>query len=266
MHIFPAIDVLGGRAVRLLQGDYDKVTVYNEDVVAQAAAWIAQGAQWLHIVDLDGARSGRQINRAVIAEVASTFPEVNIQVGGGIRTIEAARDVLEAGVARVILGTALVGDPSKVREIVEQFGPDSVVAGIDARDGQVAVEGWREHSGRDALHLAHDLADWGIQHLVFTDIARDGAQTGIHAQSYRDIADAAGFPVIVSGGVTSLDDIVAVRQLGASVAEGVIIGRALYEDNFTLEQALSVLSGDCSGQYDDAALLHEGPQPLSEDD
>jgi phosphoribosylformimino-5-aminoimidazole carboxamide ribotide isomerase len=242
MYVFPAIDILGGKAVRLLQGDYDKVTVYNNDAVVQAAEWVAQGAEWLHVVDLDGARTGEPVNIEVIAQIAAAFPALKIQVGGGIRTLETAKRLLDAGVTRVILGTALVKDTALVTEAVATFGSERLVAGVDARDGMVAVEGWREGSKVAASELIAELSALGLRHLVFTDINRDGAQTGINAQSYRDVADTADFPVIVSGGVTSLDDIVAAGQLGPNVAEGVIIGRALYENNFTLTEAIETLA------------------------
>jgi len=241
VYIFPAIDVLDGKAVRLYQGDYNQVTVYNDDVVAQAEQWVTQCAKWLHMVDLDGARSGEPVNIDAIAHVAATFPDLRIQVGGGIRTLETAQRLLDAGVARVILGTALVNNKDLVREMIESFGSERLVAGIDARDGLVAIEGWREGSGVPASELAAELRDLGLRHLVFTDIARDGAQTGIHAQAYETVAETAGFPVIVSGGVTTLDDIVAARKLGPNVVEGVIVGRALYENNFTLTEATAVL-------------------------
>jgi phosphoribosylformimino-5-aminoimidazole carboxamide ribotide isomerase len=242
VYIFPAIDVLGGKAVRLYQGDYNRVTVYNEDVVAQAEQWVTQCAQWIHLVDLDGARSGEPVNLEVIAQVAATFPGVDIQVGGGIRTLETAQKLLDAGVSRIILGTALIKDFALVQEMVRSFGSERLVGGIDARGGVVAIEGWREGSGVSALQLAHELSDLGIHHLVFTDIARDGAQTGIQADAYREVARETGFPVIVSGGVTTLDDIAAARDLGADVVEGVIVGRALYENNFTLTQAIEKLA------------------------
>ncbi|MCL2024278.1 MAG: 1-(5-phosphoribosyl)-5-[(5-phosphoribosylamino)methylideneamino]imidazole-4-carboxamide isomerase [Coriobacteriia bacterium] len=242
MYVFPAIDVLCGKAVRLLQGDYDRVTVYHDDIVAQAAVWVEQGAEWIHMVDLDGARTGEPINIDAIAAVAATYPDLRIQVGGGIRTRETAQRLLDAGVTRVILGTALVKDTALVREMVTTFGDERLVAGVDARDGMVAVEGWREGSAVAATELVDTLRDLGLKHLVFTDISRDGAQTGIDAAAYRSVAATAGFPVIVSGGVTTLDDIAAAGTLGTRVAEGVIVGRALYEKNFTLTEAIETLA------------------------
>ncbi|MCL2491451.1 MAG: 1-(5-phosphoribosyl)-5-[(5-phosphoribosylamino)methylideneamino]imidazole-4-carboxamide isomerase [Coriobacteriia bacterium] len=243
MYVFPAIDMLDGKAVRLFQGDYDQVTVYNDDIVAQAGMWVDQGAKWLHMVDLDGARSGRSVNLEHIAAVTRAFPDLLVQVGGGIRTLETAQRLVEAGVSRVILGTALITSCELVSQIAQEIGPDHLVAGIDARDGMVAIEGWCEGSEVNAAQLVGDLSDVGIKHLVYTDIRRDGAQSGIDAAAYRRIAEAAGFPVIVSGGVTGLDDIAAVRQLGETVAEGVIVGRALYEDNFSLSDAIGTLDG-----------------------
>ena len=241
MYILPAIDILGGRAVRLFQGDYDRVTVYNEDVVAQASQWVEQGAKWLHVVDLDGAREGKPINLESITRLAAQFPQLNIEVGGGIRCLETARQLFDAGVSRIILGTALVRDSALVRDMVDQFGSDRLVAGIDAREGIVAVEGWRDSSKVEAPALTRTLGVLGLRHLVFTDIARDGTQMGIQAGVYKEVALTAGFPVIVSGGVSTLEDIAAVRKAGARVVEGVIIGRALYENRFTLVQAIETL-------------------------
>jgi len=246
--VFPAIDIIGGKAVRLLQGDYRRMTVYNDDVVAQATHFVEQGAEWLHLVDLDGARSGQPVNTDSISAIASALPNLAIQVGGGIRTLEVAQRVLDAGASRIILGSALVGDEALVDEMVAALGAERIVAGIDAHDGKVAIEGWRKGTAVEAGALAGELQDRGIRHMVFTDIARDGAQTGIDVAMYRHMATCAGFPVIVSGGVTALADIAKVRALGAKVAEGVIIGRALYEGNFTVAEAIETLNNTCEDE------------------
>jgi len=238
MIVFPAIDILGGRAVRLAQGDYNRVTVYNEDPVAQAREFVAAGAEWIHVVDLDGARDGVPGNIEIIERIAAETG-ARLEVGGGVRTLQTMKRLTAAGVERVVLGTKLVTDRDFVREAVRCCG-DAVVAGVDARDGMVAVEGWREGTATSAQVLVGELRELGIRHLVYTDISRDGMQSGINAPAYVGIAVSAGFPVVASGGVSTLDDIRALRALGPGVIEGVIAGRALYEGAFTLAEALDV--------------------------
>jgi phosphoribosylformimino-5-aminoimidazole carboxamide ribotide isomerase len=238
MIVFPAIDILGGRAVRLAQGDYERVTVYNEDPVAQARTWVEQGAEWVHVVDLDGARDGVPGNIRVVERIARESG-AKVEIGGGIRSFETLRRLLDAGAQRCVLGTKLATDWAFVRDAVAEAG-DAVVAGVDAREGMVAIAGWREGTTTAAGELVAELCDLGIRHLVYTDISRDGMQTGINADAYRDVAATAGFPVVASGGVSTLDDVRACAALGSAVIEGVIIGRALYEHAFTLPEALAI--------------------------
>lgn len=242
MIVFPAIDILGGRAVRLAQGDYDRVTVYNEDPVAQALEFAEAGAEWVHVVDLDGARDGVPGNIAVVERIVREAG-IPVQTGGGIRSIETMARLADAGVARMVLGTKLATDPEFVREAVSQFG-DRVVAGIDARDGEVAVEGWREGTSTPATQLVAELRDLGIRHLVYTDISRDGMQTGVNVDAYEQIAETAGFPVIASGGISTLDDFAALAALGPDTVEGAITGRALYEGAFKLKHAIRAARGE----------------------
>lgn len=242
MIVFPAIDILGGRAVRLAQGDYDRVTVYNEDPVAQARVFAEQGAAWVHVVDLDGARDGRPGNVDIVERIARESG-LAVQTGGGIRTLETMRRLADAGAARMVLGTKLATDSAFVREAVAEFG-DAVVAGIDARDGEVKIAGWREGTSVRAAELVAELAGLGIRHLVYTDISRDGMATGIASAAYRDVAARAGFPVVVSGGMATADDVRAVVSLGDAVAEGVIIGRAIYEGTIALPEALALARGE----------------------
>ena len=240
MIVFPAIDILGGRAVRLAQGDYNRVTVYNEDPVAQARTFAEQGAKWIHIVDLDGAREGVPGNIEIVERIAREVG-LRVQTGGGIRTIATMERLAAAGAERMVLGTKLVVDPGFVREAVKRFG-GGVVAGVDARDGEVKIAGWREGTRVRATELVAELRDFGVRHLVYTDISRDGMGTGISASEYSRVATTAGFPVVVSGGVSTLEDINAVAGLGGVVAEGVIIGRALYERFISLPDALAIAS------------------------
>jgi phosphoribosylformimino-5-aminoimidazole carboxamide ribotide isomerase len=243
MIVFPAIDILGGRAVRLAQGDYDRVTVYNESPLAQALEFAEQGAEWVHVVDLDGARDGIPANIRIIEQIAHETG-LRVEVGGGIRTMDTLTRLVGAGAARCVLGTKLVTDPDFVREAVARCGEACVVAGIDARDGLVAIAGWREGTATPADDLVGELTELGIRHLVYTDISRDGMQTGINAPAYQRIAATAGFPVVASGGVSTLDDIRDLVALGDSVVEGVIAGRAIYEGAFTLPQALAIVRGE----------------------
>jgi phosphoribosylformimino-5-aminoimidazole carboxamide ribotide isomerase len=237
MIVFPAIDILDGQAVRLRQGDYDQVTLYNPDPIEQAREWVAQGAEWIHVVDLDGARDGVPGNIDVVERIVREV-KVPVQVGGGIRSIETMTRLYGAGASRMVLGTKLVTDPDFVREATSLFG-DVVVGGVDARDGEVQIAGWREGTRVSASELVGELRDLGVRHLVYTDISRDGMQTGIAAEAYRTVATEAGFPVVASGGVSTLADIEALAALGPDVVEGVITGRALYESSFTLAEALA---------------------------
>ena len=237
MFLRPAIDILGGKAVRLAKGDYAQVTVYNDDPVAQARLFEEAGAEWLHVVDLDGAKSGRADNIEVIERIMAQT-SLKVEVGGGVRSIEAVERLLDAGVTRAVLGTALVRDPAFAREAVERFGGDALVAGIDARDGEVAVSGWIEGSGVDAAELARAMAQAGFVHLVYTDIARDGMQTGLDPAAYARMAEAFGHPVIASGGVACVADIRALAPVAASI-EGVITGRAIYEGTLTVEDGVA---------------------------
>ena len=240
MFVFPAIDIYQGNVVRLAQGDYDRVTVYNDSPLEQAQYFADQGASWIHIVDLDGAKTGTPANIELIKEIAQNV-SVRIEVGGGVRSREAAQALLNAGVERVVLGTKLATDFDFTRELVEEFGPDKLVAGVDARDGKVATQGWIKESTLRSDALVAQLAELGLRHLVYTDIARDGMKTGVDVSKYETIAAAAGFPVIVSGGVSTLDDFERLRTLGDNVVEGVISGRALYEKEFDVSSAIAVL-------------------------
>ncbi|MDR3307324.1 MAG: 1-(5-phosphoribosyl)-5-[(5-phosphoribosylamino)methylideneamino]imidazole-4-carboxamide isomerase [Coriobacteriales bacterium] len=240
MYLLPAIDLLDGKAVRLARGDYDAVTVYNDDPVAQARAFAREGATWIHVVDLDGARSGEPSNTGVIERIIAATG-LNIEVGGGVRTLAVIERLVQAGARRVVLGTKLARDPAFAREAVARYG-DALCAGVDARDGEVAIEGWREGAGIPAVELIAQLAGWGIQHLVYTDIARDGMQTGIDAAAYVRVAQAAGFPVIASGGISTLDDLRALMALGSQTVEGAIVGRAVYEGSFTVHEAVGLLN------------------------
>lgn len=236
MYLLPAIDILGGKAVRLAKGDYDQVTVYNEDPVEQARAFEAAGATWLHMVDLDAAKSGNPDNIDVVERILKAT-SLKVEIGGGIRNLDVIGRLVEAGASRLVLGTALVRDPEFAQAAVEQYG-DTLAAGIDAKSGEVAVAGWTEGSGITALDLAARMSEMGYRHLVYTDIARDGMQTGIDEQTYVRMAEAFGHPVIASGGVADIDDIHRLAAVSRSI-EGVIAGRAIYEGTLDLKEAIA---------------------------
>jgi len=240
MYILPAIDILDGKAVRLAKGDYARVTVYNEDPVEQAKAFEAAGATWLHMVDLDGAKSGNADNIAVVERILANT-SLKVEVGGGLRSMDVLARLSDAGAARMVLGTALVRDPEFAQAASEEYG-DALAAGIDAKSGEVAVVGWREGSGVQAVDLAAQMSALGYRHLVYTDIARDGMQTGIDVQAYVQMAAAFGHPVIASGGVAGIDDIknlAAAERTNPGSIEGVIAGRAIYEGTLVLEEAIA---------------------------
>ena len=242
MILVPAIDILGGRAVRLKKGDYDQATVYNEDAVAQARAFEEAGAKRIHIVDLDGARDGAPTNMELIKRMVAEVG-VEVEVGGGIRSMETINRYADAGVRRIVLGSALVKDRAFAEEAAAAYGP-MIVAGIDAKDGVVATEGWLDTAdGVPADQLIDDLEEMGITNLVYTDIARDGMQCGIDTDAYAAIANAhPNVKVTASGGVASLDDLRALKATGAPI-EGAITGRAVYEGAFTVEEGVAVCEG-----------------------
>jgi phosphoribosylformimino-5-aminoimidazole carboxamide ribotide isomerase len=241
MILFPAIDLKGGQCVRLKLGDMAAATVYNDDPAAQAAAFEAQGFEWLHVVDLDGAFAGESRNgEAVEAILKATRNPV--QLGGGIRSMANIEAWLEKGLARVILGTAAVRDPGLVREACRTF-PGRIAVGIDARGGKVAVEGWAEASSLGAVELAERFEGAGVAAIVYTDIDRDGVLSGINWEATIALADAVSVPVIASGGLASLADIVRMTMPDARKLEGAISGRALYDGRIDAAEALAVLKG-----------------------
>jgi len=242
--VFPAIDLKGGAAVRLLRGEMDTAHVFNPDPAAQARAFAEVGFRWLHLVDLNGAFQGRPVNRAAVDAILAAI-DLPVQLGGGIRDMATIETWLEAGVARVILGTAAVKDPDLVREACRRFA-GRVVVGIDARAGRVAVEGWAEQSDLEAHDLARRFEDAGVAALVYTDIERDGALQGVNVAATAALAEAVSIPVIASGGVSSLDDIAALLAVEARGIEGVICGRALYDGRVDPKSALALVGAEAA--------------------
>lgn len=237
MYLLPAIDILDGRAVRLAKGNYAQVTVYNDDPVDQARKFESQGATWIHVVDLDGARTGVPENIAIVERIVRET-SLSVEVGGGIRTLETLERLADIGAARMVLGTALVNDPELAHAAIAAVGGERLTAGIDAKGGEVAVSGWIEGSGVAACDLAREMGKAGFKHIVYTDIARDGMQTGLDVRAYVQMAEAFGHPVIASGGVASVSDIERLAPVASSI-EGVITGRAVYEGTLTVEEGVA---------------------------
>ena len=221
------------------------MTVYNDDPVAQARAFEEAGAAWVHVVDLDGARSGVPENIAIVERIVRET-SLNVEIGGGIRSLETLKRLADAGAARMVLGTALVNDPELARAAVDAVGGDRLTAGIDAKGGEVAVSGWVEGSGVAATDLARAMSEAGLRHIVYTDIARDGMQTGIDVQAYVDMAAAFGHPVIASGGVASVADIQRLAPVAASI-EGAITGRAVYEGTLDVAEGVAACKAATEG-------------------
>lgn len=236
--IYPAIDLRGGKVVRLKEGDPAHLTAYSDDPAETARRWLDAGANWLHVVNLDGAfGESDAANRSALDAILKLGAQV--QFGGGIRSLAAVERAIELGVSRVILGTLAIEQPDVVEASLKKFDTEKVAVGIDARDGFVRVHGWKEGSGVSAVDLALQMRSLGLRTVIFTDVSRDGLGSGLNIPSTRELADASGLDVIASGGVHTLDDVIAARE--ASLA-GVIIGRALYEGTIDLKEALRILN------------------------
>lgn len=239
MILFPAIDIRGGKCVRLLEGRFDQETVFADRPADMAIKWEAQGGKYLHIVDLDGALQGKPVNLDAIRDIIANV-SVPVQLGGGIRNLESIEAWLDAGVDRVILGSIAVKNPELVKEACRQYG-ERIVVGIDAKGGEVAVEGWGISGGVQATELAKRMADVGVARIIYTDISRDGTLSGVNVESTVELARAAGIPVIASGGVAGMDDVY--RVAASPEIEGMIIGKALYTGKIDLKAALCVAEG-----------------------
>jgi phosphoribosylformimino-5-aminoimidazole carboxamide ribotide isomerase len=237
--LIPAIDLLGGQCVRLSQGRYDRVTIYEDDPSKMAASFASHPLRRLHVVDLDGAKAGRPCNRQAVGAILREMKGVPVELGGGIRTLESVEAWLELGIDRAILGTAALRDPELVRDAGARF-PGRIGVGIDARDGRVAVEGWLETSGADAVQVAKRFENAGVAAIIHTDIARDGMQTGPNFEATAALAAAVEIPVIASGGVGSEEDVRAAVRYARQGISGLIVGRALYTGAVDLARALEI--------------------------
>ncbi len=241
MIIFPAIDIRGGRCVRLVQGRADQETVYGHDPAAMGQRWQSEGAAWLHVVDLDGAFGAKPKNLEVIRRLRRNVT-IPIQLGGGLRSLDTIATYIEGGIDRLILGTVLLKDPDLVASALTTY-PGRIALGLDAKNGLLAVEGWTETTSRTAAEVARELARLNPAAIIYTDISRDGVKRGVNLEATQALAEAVDIPVIASGGVSSLDDIKALLPLEPLGVIGVITGKALYDGNLDLKEAIRVAGG-----------------------
>lgn len=235
MLIFPAIDIVGGKAVRLYKGDYSKMTVYSDDTVSVAKDFEKAGATWIHLVDLEGAKSGETPNLATICSIVSET-NLSVEVGGGIRNMQTVSTYLENGVSRVILGTAAVKNPEFLREALEKYG-EKIAVGVDLKDGKVAIKGWTEVSSENAFDFCEKMQKLGVKTIICTDISKDGAMQGTNLSLYRELSERFNLQIIASGGVSSMRD---VENLAAMKLYGAIIGKAYYMKAIDLQKAIEV--------------------------
>ena len=238
MIIFPAIDIRGGKCVRLLKGDFEKETVFSDKPEEMAKKWQAQGAEFLHLVDLDGALAGKAQNLATVEKILAAV-DIPVELGGGIRTMENIDDVLALGVRRVILGSVAVRDPELVREACAKYG-DRIVVGIDAKDGIVAVDGWGVSGDVEATALAKEMKKAGVKTIIYTDISRDGTLSGVNVEATAKLARESGVAIVASGGVKSIADIEALKPYEKDGIEGVIVGKSIYMGTLALAKAIEI--------------------------
>lgn len=239
MLLIPAIDIKDGKCVRLRQGDMQDPTVFADDPVDAARRWVEAGAERLHIVDLDGAAAGEPVNADLVHRIVEEFPDLPIQLGGGIRDEDTVETYLDAGVQYVILGTKAVNEPHFVSDLCVEF-PRHIIVGLDAKEGKIAVDGWSKLSKHDLIDLAQHFEHDGVEAILYTDIARDGMLSGVNIEATRRLAESIRIPVIASGGLTSLDDIKAVCAIADSGVIGIVTGRAIYEGTLDFAQGLEL--------------------------
>ncbi len=235
MRLYPAIDIKDGKAVRLKKGEFNEVTVYSKNPYEIALKFKEAGAHFIHCVDLDGALAGRSVNADAIRKIVESV-DIPVELGGGIRSIENIREVLDLGVYRAILGTKAVEDPDFVKEAIDEFGPDRIVVGIDAKDGKVAIKGWESLSEYTAVELALKMKDLGVKTIIYTDISRDGMLTGPNVEQTKKLSDETGLDIIASGGMSSMKDL---EDVSNAKIHGAIIGKAYYEKKIDLVEAVN---------------------------
>lgn len=243
MIIFPAIDIRGGKCVRLLKGDFNQETVFSDRPEIMAKKWEDEGGEYLHLVDLDGALAGKSQNLDTVEMILKTV-DIPVELGGGIRTMENIETALDMGVSRVILGSVAVKNPQLVKDACKKYGSERIVVGIDAKDGIVAVDGWGVSGNVEAKELARKIAQGGVKHIIYTDISRDGTLTGVNVQATAEIARYSGVKVVASGGVSSIEDIKLLKQYEKDGIEGVIVGKSIYTGSLSLPEALKIAKGE----------------------
>ena len=239
MKIIPAIDIQNGNCVRLRQGDFAQETIFDKNPLNIANKWVDEGAERLHLVDLDGARLGSPINLDIISNICKRFPNTPIQIGGGIRDLKTAENYLLAGATYIIIGTKAVEEPQFVKELCKKF-PGNIIVGVDAKNGEVATDGWESVSDKNAIELSKEFENIGVSEIVYTDIEKDGMMKGLNMDATLNLAKSVNIPIIASGGVSCLDDIRKMKPYVGSGISGIIIGRALYEKTITIKEAKNI--------------------------
>lgn len=244
MQLYPAIDLKNGQCVRLKQGAFKEITVYSDKPEEVAALWQSKGATFLHLVDLDGALAGYSVNEEVIRKIVDAV-SIPIEIGGGIRSEASIEFMLSLGITRVIIGTKAVENPEFIRDVVNRFGSERIVIGVDAKDGMVAVEGWEKVSGILASELCSRMKDYGVRHVVYTDISRDGMLSGPNVEYTKKLTEETGMDIIASGGMSSMEDL---KRLYDAGVHGAIIGKALYENRIDLKEAVDAFESESQGR------------------
>ena len=239
MKIIPAIDIQNGNCVRLRQGDFAQETIFDKSPLNIAQKWVDEGAERLHLVDLDGARLGSPINLDIISSICKKFPSIPIQIGGGIRDLKTAENYLLAGATYIIIGTKAVEEPKFVKELCKIF-PGNIIVGVDAKNGEVATDGWESVSDKNVIELSKEFENIGVSEIVYTDIEKDGMMKGLNMDATLNLAKSVNIPIIASGGVSCLDDIRKMKPYVGSGISGIIIGRALYEKTITIKEAKNI--------------------------
>ncbi|MDC0481860.1 1-(5-phosphoribosyl)-5-[(5-phosphoribosylamino)methylideneamino]imidazole-4-carboxamide isomerase [Gammaproteobacteria bacterium] len=241
MKIIPAIDIQNGNCVRLRQGDFSQETIFHDNPVDMAKKWVEEGAERLHLVDLDGARLGSPVNIKIVSDICKSIPNIPIQIGGGIRDIETAERYLETGASFIIIGTKAVEDPNFIKELCNKF-PGKIIVGVDAKNGEVATDGWKSISNRNVVELSKEFEGYGVTEIVYTDIEKDGMMKGLNINATLNLAKNVNIPIIASGGVSCIEDINKISAYIDSGISGIIIGRALYEKKISIEEAKKIFS------------------------
>ena len=241
MKIIPAIDIQNGNCVRLRQGDFSQETIFHDNPVDMAKKWVEEGAERLHLVDLDGARLGSPVNIKIVSDICKSIPNIPIQIGGGIRDIETAEKYLETGASFIIIGTKAVEDPNFIKELCNKF-PGKIIVGVDAKNGEVATDGWKSISNRNVIELSKEFEGYGVTEIVYTDIEKDGMMKGLNINATLNLAKNVNIPIIASGGVSCIEDINKISAYIDSGISGIIIGRALYEKKISIEEAKKIFS------------------------